>query len=127
MDVLADKELRRLEKRRASYNKANRKPSGRFRNLKIAAKNRNIEVKITLEEYKELILNKTCEYCSYPLCETAGGLDRMDSSKGYEIGNLVPCCGQCNNIKSNIWSYEEMKEIGKVVKTLKDRRNYNEE
>lgn len=28
------------------------------------------------------------------------GLDRIDSEKGYILGNVVPCCWQCNKIKS---------------------------
>lgn len=27
------------------------------------------------------------------------GLDRVDSSKGYEIGNIVACCATCNRMK----------------------------
>jgi hypothetical protein len=29
------------------------------------------------------------------------GLDRIDSSLGYTYGNVVPCCGECNGMKSN--------------------------
>jgi hypothetical protein len=29
------------------------------------------------------------------------GLDRVDSLKGYTPGNVVPCCGDCNGMKSN--------------------------
>jgi hypothetical protein len=29
------------------------------------------------------------------------GLDRVDSSKGYILGNVVPCCGECNGMKSD--------------------------
>lgn len=30
------------------------------------------------------------------------GLDRVDSTKGYVYGNVVPCCGECNGMKSNL-------------------------
>lgn len=30
------------------------------------------------------------------------GLDRIDSTKGYVLGNLVPCCFQCNQVKSKL-------------------------
>jgi hypothetical protein len=30
------------------------------------------------------------------------GLDRVDSSKGYVPGNVVPCCGECNGMKSKL-------------------------
>lgn len=29
------------------------------------------------------------------------GLDRVDSALGYVYGNVVPCCGGCNGMKSN--------------------------
>lgn len=28
-----------------------------------------------------------------------GGIDRIDSSKGYESSNVVPACEQCNKAK----------------------------
>jgi hypothetical protein len=28
------------------------------------------------------------------------GIDRVDSTKGYIHGNVVPCCGECNAMKS---------------------------
>jgi hypothetical protein len=30
------------------------------------------------------------------------GLDRVDSSQGYIHGNVVPCCGECNAMKSKL-------------------------
>lgn len=30
------------------------------------------------------------------------GVDRIDSSNGYIIGNVVPCCGKCNRAKSTM-------------------------
>lgn len=30
------------------------------------------------------------------------GLDRVDSAKGYVHGNVVPCCGECNGMKSDM-------------------------
>lgn len=29
------------------------------------------------------------------------GLDRIDSSKGYVLGNVVPCCSECNGMKTD--------------------------
>lgn len=31
----------------------------------------------------------------------AHGIDRVDSSKGYEVSNCVPCCKRCNFMKSD--------------------------
>lgn len=30
------------------------------------------------------------------------GIDRLDSSIGYILGNVVPCCGVCNRMKSTL-------------------------
>ena len=46
-----------------------------------------------------------CWYCgSMPI--PRNGIDRQDNSKGYEIGNCVPCCTKCNLLKSDM-SYED--------------------
>jgi hypothetical protein len=34
------------------------------------------------------------------------GLDRIDSSRGYDVGNVTPCCKQCN-ISKNDYTLEE--------------------
>lgn len=43
------------------------------------------------------MLSDRCHYCG----GTAGGIDRVDSSRGYVVGNTVPCCRTCNNMKSD--------------------------
>jgi hypothetical protein len=50
---------------------------------------------------------------------TGGGLDRIDSKKGYTKDNCVPCCGFCNNLKA--W-YLTPSETKKVVDLLKELR-----
>lgn len=40
-------------------------------------------------------------------------IDRIDSSKGYEVGNLVLSCGRCNMVKGGFFTYLEMVSIGK--------------
>ena len=48
-------------------------------------------------------------------------IDRKNSEQGYEIKNLVKSCWICNSIKSNKYSYEEMKIIGiKLKKYIKE-------
>ena len=42
-------------------------------------------------------------------------IDRKNSSRGYEKGNLVLACGECNRIKSNILSFEDMRKVGELV------------
>lgn len=39
-------------------------------------------------------------------------IDRKDSKKGYELGNLALCCLRCNSIKADFFTPLEMEEIG---------------
>lgn len=60
------------------------------------AKERNIEVELSKQEFIEL-LHKDCFYCRKP---HADGIDRIDSKKNYSKDNVVPCCGICNIMKN---------------------------
>ncbi len=78
---------------------------------------------LTLEELKIISL-MDCAYCgkkpsnirrvkykvdgvykrrSNPSLEIRySGIDRIDSTKGYVLGNMVPCCFECNGVKSKL-------------------------
>jgi hypothetical protein len=66
---------------------------------------------LTTEEAERLFQSR-CHYCGISpsqVCTssklngsyTYNGIDRVDSSKGYEISNVVPCCRQCNWAKND--------------------------
>ena len=73
--------------------------------------NKNIKFEISKEEFKDMT-QKVCFYCgSLPRnkCSkspngdyTYNGLDRLDSSKGYTLDNIVPCCIKCNEAKMDL-------------------------
>ena len=44
------------------------------------------------------------------------GLDRIDNNKGHILENCVLCCETCNMTRGNRFSYDEMIEIGNVIK-----------
>jgi len=112
---------------------------------------------IEQKEKKELRLKlykrdgKKCHYCHYCGIEEEdffriwgkfyGGkrrkleVDRKDNEKGYNEENCVLACPICNNAKSDRFTYEEFKKVGKVIKEMwlsrkevikkaKSRRNY---
>jgi 5-methylcytosine-specific restriction endonuclease McrA len=49
-------------------------------------------------------------------------IDRKDSSRGYELDNICLACMRCNRIKSNIFTYEEMKIIGKMLENKNKKK-----
>ncbi len=42
-------------------------------------------------------------------------IDRKNSLNGYEIDNIVLACAICNTVKSNILTFEQMLEVGKMI------------
>ena len=90
-----------------------------LRRIKNNAKSRQLMYGLTNEQAKEL-MDSNCFYCgggpsniSRPTSRTHGsyvynGIDRVDNTKGYILGNVVPCCFPCNWMK-NILSLTEFK------------------
>lgn len=96
------------------------------------AKNHQI---ISIEEF-EILSKQNCHYCgSMPFAVRAvrrktgpysnpelqshseycyNGLDRIDSSLGYESSNVVPCCQHCNRAKLDL-SYTEFISLIKAI------------
>lgn len=65
------------------------------------------------------IIRKPCVYCG----DTRRvGADRIDSSKGHTKDNVVPCCVECNQVKGDMFSYEEMLVLGKTIREIKEKR-----
>ena len=67
----------------------------------------------------ENILNKECIYCG---SKEKIGCDRIDNTKGHTYDNVVPCCYICNCARNNNFTFEEMKQLGKTIKLIMDRR-----
>ena len=60
------------------------------------AKEKNSQFALSFEDFRETI-NLPCIYCGFN--EGIVGIDRIDSSVGYLIDNIVPCCKVCNYMK----------------------------
>lgn len=82
----------------ARFKKA-RLPSTRFKSLQKRAKTDGIVVEITLSDWLALTASNLCYYCDGPLGDTGSRIDRADNSLGYVLGNCVPCCWICNQMK----------------------------
>jgi hypothetical protein len=73
-------------------------PEQRFHILRSQAKARDWTWALTYEEFLTF-WQQPCSYCGVAIATV--GLDRVDSSRGYELKNLIPCCGDCNRGKSD--------------------------
>ena len=79
----------------------------RLNQLKYSAKARGLNINLDVNKYQNLI-NSGCHFCGDDLKNEKGYcLDRVDSTKGYSITNVVACCKICNRAKSNmdIWDF----------------------
>lgn len=68
-----------------------------------------------------------CRYCGL-VASPLNGIDRVDNAIGYTIGNVVPCCSQCNKAKSSmgleVWN-EWLDRIVKYRELLESVKNAN--
>jgi hypothetical protein len=74
--------------------------SGNYDSYEKRANKKNIEFKMTEEDYYTLIL-EDCYICGK---KTDGfhinGIDRVNNENGYYLDNIEPCCGECNFMKN---------------------------
>lgn len=70
---------------------------------RLLADSRGIRIEITEPEYKAIINCNQCRWCRGPLRRWGGyWIDRLDSKRNYERGNVVPCCVWCNRYKNDL-------------------------
>jgi hypothetical protein len=115
------KKYAQSEKGKKKINKYNLTIKARFIRSKYAANKKNTIFTLTFEEYEKAI-SDPCYYCQDffdKKSKTGIGLDRMDNSKGYEIGNVISCCGRCNIMKSNWMSAQETVAVINLIKNMR--------
>ena len=88
-----------------------------YNQLKQGAKKRNIDFDLTPNDLNNLSFPITCPVLGIPLVFNRGSvqdnsvsIDRIDSSKGYTIDNIVVVSNRVNKLKSNA-SLDEMVKI----------------
>jgi len=86
-------------------------------------------VNLSYEDYLSFVNIKKCEYCKEKIIwvphinikkgmrGSAYNLDRKNNSLGYTKENCVVCCGPCNQTKSDRFTYEQMLQIGALIKS----------
>lgn len=82
------------------------------------AKRRGLRWDIPEEEYAALRA-RPCDYCGFPVSPMGVGLDRLDEHLGYLLGNVVPCCVECNLARGVMFTYSEMKILGAAIREVK--------
>tara|TARA_R110000868_G_scaffold13432_1_gene62748 strand:- start:391 stop:759 length:369 start_codon:yes stop_codon:yes gene_type:complete len=86
---------------------------GKYNSYKGEAKRRGHAFDLTQQEFQTL-WQKDCSYCGRSI--TTIGIDRVDSSVGYQIDNVVSCCTTCNRLKSDFNKEEWLDNIYTILK-----------
>lgn len=82
----------------------------RYANKSRVCKESGLEFKLSFVEFKRIMSAKYCRYTGVTLTYQVGvnqedtdvTIDRVDNSKGYVMGNVVPCSRGFNTFKANI-------------------------
>lgn len=93
-------------------------PFGQFCRYRSSAKERKISFNL---EYEDFITfwQSPCSYCGSTI--DLIGLDRIDNNKGYQIGNITPCCTNCNNLKRTMSKEEFLIHAQKIYSHFKGK------
>lgn len=109
---------RHVFNRKSSGASPSRKPSGyaaateTFGHYRRAAKRRGLEFSLAREDFDRLT-SLPCHYCATPPGNSHkrehyngtfiySGIDRRDSTCGYDVDNCLPCCATCNVMKQDL-------------------------
>ena len=99
----------------AAYKKS---PHVRYTNYQRNATNRNLSFELSEDEFSEMS-KLPCVYCGeYSDIyngEWFNGIDRIDSSLGYQKGNVVPCCATCNRMKLDTSVEDWINQMIKII------------
>lgn len=90
---------RNRDKVRACSMKNYKTPKSKFNRYAYNAKHRGIAFELSFDQFMSF-WQKDCYYCGREI-ETIG-IDRIDNSLGYSLGNVVSCCGPCNYAKQEL-------------------------
>jgi hypothetical protein len=102
--------------------------NGRFAYAKSRATQNSKTWSLSFEQYREL-LSQPCYYCANtlaPLKASGVGLDRINNAKGYELDNVLSCCGICNSIRNDHLSVSEtIFAVQEILRVKRERGNMN--
>ncbi len=115
-----NREYYRIHKNEISQRKKKKYESitakGKYDRYRRAAKYKGITFTISFEDFYGF-WQEPCFYCGDPISTV--GIDRVDNTLGYEVGNLLPCCPICNHMRTNKTFDEYVDQCMKVTNNLK--------
>jgi 5-methylcytosine-specific restriction endonuclease McrA len=91
---------------------------------------RNVYWGIGLEPFHKLT-SAPCAYCGKPPSQvsrtyTYNGIDRKNPKKGYTDDNCVTACKECNWIKGDRLTFEEMRVVGEALRSFRAKKKTGE-
>jgi hypothetical protein len=98
-------------------------PDSHYKQVIKSAADKGLPFEITFEEFKNTV-SLPCKYCKIYNEHESIGIDRIDSSKGYILDNIVPCCTICNMCKGTLSILEFKTHIIKLAREFeKEEKN----
>jgi hypothetical protein len=91
--------------------------NAKYNYYKRNAKVRGLAFDPTKEEFS-LVIKEPCHYCQ---TTDSVGIDRVDNTRGYITGNMVPCCKRCNMAKNDMDKKDFVDWVHRVHNTLQSR------
>ena len=98
-DTMRKQDEKRADRERAYKAESLKHYETYYKQYYTKAHKRELKFELTLEQFAELI-QKPCQYCNHSKEGDANGIDRMNNTIGYIVGNCVPCCEMCNRMKA---------------------------
>ena len=86
-------------------------------------KKRHINFNLSFKEWLFLVKQTNCFYCKRETKPIT--IDRINNKIGYTKKNCKPSCFRCNYLKSYLFSFEEMIQLGKVLAKIDKKRAVN--
>ena len=98
-DIMRKQDEKRADRERSYKAESLKHYETYYKQYYTKAHKRELKFELTLEQFAELI-QKPCQYCNHSKEGDANGIDRMNNTIGYVVGNCVPCCEMCNRMKA---------------------------
>jgi hypothetical protein len=96
---------------------------GTFKDYQYSAKKKSLTFGLSKSDYNSLVSpNVNCYLCG---CKGPVGIDRIDSSIGYEIENCEPCCTTCNYMKKNETLDDFLNQIDVITLYSTTQKHYD--